>query len=480
MGLQLALNTARSSLLATSSQIAASARNVAGANDPAYSRKIATLVTGEGNARVVVTRAADAALFARKLAAASDAAAGSARLDGLKSLAQTVGDAADGTSPAGRLGAFNAALQAAANQPDNADLARAAIDRARELATSLNAAAQAVQTVRTDAETGLSASVGTVNDLLVQFDAANRAVMRGLSVGADVSDALDDRDRILGSLAAEVGITTVERAGGDMAIYTDGGVPLFDRSARSVVLKPATATSAATVVIDGVAVTGADAPMPLASGRIAGLAALRDGPAAQYGAQLDAIAGALIDAFQEGGGATGLAAKAGLFTATGAGGALPAGAGGLAALIAVNAAADPQQGGDAALLRDGGLNGAAYRQNPAGGDAAYPDRLRALADALGATRSLGAGTDIAATESLADFAAASAGWLEGQRKDATAKADYQTTLLARAGTALSNAVGVNGDDETALTLQLERSYTASAKILTIVDDMLKTLMDAVR
>jgi flagellar hook-associated protein 1 FlgK len=479
MGLQLALNTARSSLLATSSQIATSARNVAGASDPAYSRKIATLVTGGGSVRVVVARAADAALFARKLTAASEAASGGARLDGLKTLAQTIGDAADKTSPAGRLGAFNAALQAAANQPDNADLARAAIDRARELATGLNEASQAVQSVRSDADAALSASVTKVNDLLGQFDTANRTVMRGLAAGTDVSDALDDRDRILGALAEEVGISTVERAGGDMAIYTDGGVPLFDRSARSVALSPATATAPATVVIDGVAVTGADAPMPLASGRIAGLSALRDGPAAQYGAQLDAIAGALVDAFREGGGASGLAAKAGLFTVA-ADGSLPPGTANLAARIAVNAAVDPQQGGDAALLRDGGLNGAAYRQNPAGGDAAYPDRLNALAAALTARRALGAGTEIAATTSLSDFAAASAGWLEGQRKDATARADYQTTLLTRASTALSNAVGVNGDDETALTLQLERSYTASAKILTVVDELLRTLMEAVR
>ena len=55
---------------------------------------------------------------------------------------------------------------------------------------------------------------------------------------------------------------------------------------------------------------------------------------------------------------------------------------------------------------------------------------------------------------------------------ATASTDsaYQTTLLSRASDALSNAVGVNGDDEIALTLQLERSYTASAKILTMVDE----------
>ena len=31
-----------------------------------------------------------------------------------------------------------------------------------------------------------------------------------------------------------------------------------------------------------------------------------------------------------------------------------------------------------------------------------------------------------------------------------------------------------------MTLQLERSYTASAKLLTVINDLLKTLMDAVR
>ncbi len=474
MGLQLALNTARSSLLATSSQIAVSARNIAGANDPSYARKIATLVTGDVSTRVVITRAADAALFARKLAATSDASAAGARLDGLKTLARTVGDTADGTAPAARLGAFNAALQAAANQPDNADLARAAIERARDLATGLNEAAAAVQGVKADAEAATAASVDTINDLLARFDAANQAVMRGMSTGGDVSDSLDARDSILASLSQELGISTVERAGGDVAIYTDSGVPLFERSARTVAFD--TGSAGGTVLIDGVAVTGPNAPMPLESGRLAGLASLR-AAATEYGAQLDAVAQGLIAAFAETG--PGLAARAGLFTAD-ATGALPAGAAGLAAALRINPAADPQAGGDAALLRDGGMNGAAYRQNPAGGDAAYGDRLRGLAAALSGPRNLGAGTAIAAQASLADYAATSAGWLEGQRKDAAGRSEYQTTLLARAGEALSNAVGVNGDDETALTLQLERSYTASAKVLAIVDQLLKTLMDAVR
>ncbi|GJD52846.1 hypothetical protein OPKNFCMD_5613 [Methylobacterium crusticola] len=479
MGLSLALNTARSALLATSSQIAASARNVAGANDPSYSRKIAALVTGGGTAGVVVVRASDAALLASTLAATSASAARDAVLAGLQSLARTVGDTGGGASPAARLGDLAAALQAAANQPDNADLARAAVESARALAGSLNDAAAAVHAVRAEADAAMAASVERVNDLLGRFDLANRAVTRGTAGGADVSDSLDDRDRILAALSEEVGIATVARENGDLALYTDGGVPLFERVARRVGVGataafPAGGTGAA-VTVDGVAVTGSASPMPLASGRLAGLAALRDGAAVQYEAQLDALAGALVAAFAESDRRTPPVAgpKDGLFTA-GAGG-----SSGLAAAIRIHAAVDPAAGGDVARLRDGGMNGAGYRDNPS--DAAgYADRLRALADGLGAARSFGPGLEIDGSATLPSFAAASAGWLEGRRKDAAAQADYQRTLLSRASEALSNAVGVNGDDETALTLQLERSYAASAKILTVVDDLLKTLLDAVR
>lgn len=472
MGLQIALSTARNALLATSSQIAVASRNVAGAGDPGYARKIATLVTGNGTAQVVITRAGDAALFTRKLAATSDEAASAARLDGLKNLAQTVGDTGDATSPAARLGVLNAALQAAANQPASSDLARTAVDAARDLAGSLNDAAAAVKAVRTDADAAIAASVATINDLLAKFDAANGAVVRGTALGTDITDGLDDRDRILTQLAAEIGITTATRPDGGMAIYTDGGATLYERGTRTVSFSPSTGlgTGAAgnAVVVDGVAVTGANAPMPTGTGRIAGLTALRDGPAVEYGRQLDAIASALVDAFAETDPTTTpVGTVPGLFTGASAAG------------IRVAARVDPQQGGAVSRLRDGGIYSADTAVNTAGA-AGYAARLTSLTGNLASARTIGTGTDLSGQATLAGFAAASAGWLSQQRKDAASDADYQSTLLSRTTDALSNVAGVNGDDETALTLQLERSYTASAKILTVVDDLLKTLMDAVR
>ena len=631
MGLALALNSARTSLLATSTQVAVAARNTAGANDPFYTRKIANLVAAGGGSAVSIQRATDVALFDRKLAGTSSVAASEAVLRGLTTLQGTIGDTGDGASPAARLGALNAALKAAANQPDNVALARDAVDRARDLATSLNTGAAAVETVRMQADTDLAESVSRINDLLSQFEAANRVVTRGTANGSDVSDALDDRDRILAGLSQEIGISTVVRAGNDVAIYTDSGVPLFERGARHVSFTPTAAYSAGTtgaaVIVDGVPVTGADSPMPLRSGRIAGLAELRDGVATRYESQLDGIAASLVDAFAETGtrvlnqatrqvsglaalgtteafrpggaagtagtadlgganevafslsladgsavkivlnastmagaaadlsrvtpaelvaaingriaadtatpalagkvaaaldgagrlsfttaAATGAAARltvqnvdasagrtlvdvgfglvagvppraAGLFAAE-AGGSVPSGplaAIGLAARLRVNAAVDPQRGGDVALLRDGGIAGADYRSNPAAtGSTAFAGRLRTLASVLTADRAFDGATDLPTRGSLQDYATASVGWLAARRQAATTESNYQSTLLARASDAYSSATGVNTDDETAATLALEQSYTASAKLLTLVNDLLKTLMDAVR
>ena len=486
MGLSLALNTARTSLLASSSQIAVASRNIAGANDPTYSRKIAMLVSGGGSITVTTVRAADAALYGRQLASTSGAAERDAVLQGIKTLSQTVGDTNEATAPTARLSALNAALEAAANEPDNLILARAAVDRGNELALSLRTAADAVHAVRKEADTGIATSVTRINDLLVQYDGANRLVMKGTATNADISDALDNRERILSQLAEEVGITTVEREGGDLAIYTDSGVPLFERSARTVSFTPTTAFAAGSVggvlKIDGVAVTGPASPMPLISGRIAGLVELRDTFAPTYEAQIDALAGALVDAFAETDKVPPIgAARAGLFVA-GAGIPAPGAAArmGLASLIRINPGVDPALGGDPTLLRDGGMNGTDYRSNTTPAEAAYSGRLRELTSAFGAERVFDSGSVLSGPATLSSYANASAGWLEALRKETAGEADYQNTMLGRATEARANVVGVNGDDELALTMQLERSYGAAAKILSVVDELMQTLLNAVR
>jgi flagellar hook-associated protein 1 len=78
-----------------------------------------------------------------------------------------------------------------------------------------------------------------------------------------------------------------------------------------------------------------------------------------------------------------------------------------------------------------------------------------------------------------DFASSSASWIETGRKAANDNAQYQSTLLDRSNSALSNVNGVNMDDEMSLMLQVERTYSASSKLISTVDDMLSSLLAAV-
>lgn len=494
MSLSVALNTARSSLLATSSQIAVSGRNTAGMNDPGYSRKYVQTVTDWNGVRLgTVQRASDTALFFRMLGATSDAAQSRSLLGGLGKLDRTIGDPELGQSPGAKIGALDKALQQYANAPHDPVLAKEALRRSQELAGTLNDATTSVQQVRADADADMARSVGRVNDLLTRFEDVNTKIIKGTAIGADISDDLDTRDGILAQLSEEMGISVVGRANNDMVIYTDGGVTLFETTARTVSFVPTNVYAAGTtgnaVYVDGVQVTGASAPMPLRSGNLVGLATLRDEVAVTYQGQLDEIARGLILAFAEKDQRTPatLAARPGLFTYPGAP-ALP-GAGlmtGLAGLIEVSAAVDPAKGGDLNRIRDGGINvppppdDTAFVYNPGIG-AGYSARLHGLRDQIAkADRAFDPAVGAGDRNSLIGYAGASVSWLSSARKEVTATSEFQATLLSRASDALSNATGVNHDDEMATQLQLERSYGASAKLLGVIDTMFQTLLNAVR
>ena len=485
MSLSVAFNNARTSLTTTAKQISVSGRNITGATDPNYARKTALQVTGaDGSAHIVgVARATNLALFYRVIGTQSGASGQEALLSGIGRLATTIGDTADGASPAALVGALRNAVQGLADSPSSRSGAQAVVSAANDLVSALGTASDTILSVRAEADAAMADSVGTINDLLAKFTTLNTQIVHGTVNGADVTQAMDDRDAILGQLAEEIGVTVVMRSDNDIALYTDGGVTLFDRSPRSVAFAASNSLPAGTqgnaVFIDGVPVTGDSATMPLRAGRIAGLATLRDEVAPTYQTQLDEMARGLIGAFaeadQSGGGGPDLA---GLFTWTG-GPALPApGVPGLAARLSVNAAVDPAQGGSLDRLRDGGMNGADYSYNLAG-MASFADRLTDVLEGLGAARSFDAAAGIGTGVSVLDFATASVGWLEQLRSTTSQSAEYQNTLLSRATEALSNATGVNVDDEYALQLQLEQAYSASSKLIAVLQQLFDQLLDAV-
>ena len=493
MSLSSALNVAQSSLTATSTQTSVLSRNVAGADDPNYNRKSGTVITTYGGAVKVasISRAMDSVLFAAKLGSTATTSAQQAIVDALDQLEATVNDPELDQSLAAKLGDLTNALQQYGVTPDDPLLAQNVLTKATELARTLNEASETVRTVRQQADADMRLGVERVNSLLTEFEAANKAIVKGSQSGADITDQLDTRDRILSQLSEEIGISVATRPNNDMVIYTDGGVTLFETVPRTVSMAPSFALGAGTsgnaVYVDGVPVTGPGAIMPIKSGQIYGSAIVRDEITVTYQSQLDEIARGLIEVFAESD-QTGVGPnQAGLFTYGPPPGpaAIPATGvvvAGLADRIRVNANADPSQGGDLDRLRDGGISNPLdpnYNYN-ASGAAGFPDRIQGLLTSLGTGRSFDPVTGADPTDTLVGFAGSSVGWIEARRQTSTQTLGYETALLQRTTAALSNVTGVDINEEMTLMMELERSFNASSTLITTIDRMLAALLDAVR
>jgi flagellar hook-associated protein 1 len=405
MNLSAAFSLINSAFATNAAQSAVVARNVANVSVAGYSREVANLMTnGLGDAEVQsVTRVANAALSDQALTSTSAAASQQAISDGLSTLAQTVDDSAssssvsgantNGRSPSAMLANLQNALQTYEVSPSDKSLGQAVVTAADNLASSLNSASATVEQVRQAADTKMASAVAQNNSLLGQFQSANTQVVAGLHTNANVAGAEDQRDQILTQLARQVGVSTTTDANGSMSIYTDSGVTLFQDTPRTLTFAASSSLTAgasgAPVLVDGVPITGSSSPMAIQSGALAGLAALRDNIAPQYQAQLDQIAGGLIQAFSESDQSATPSQPdlPGLFTLPGATGVPSLGsATGLAAAIEVNPSADPAQGGNVSLLRDGGIasDGAAPYAYNSTSDAGYTGRIQMLIDGIGA------------------------------------------------------------------------------------------------
>lgn len=487
MSLTLSTDTARSSLQASSEQISVVSRNIARVHDQDATRKTATLVSGPGVGVSVprIDRTSDQLLFNTYLTANSANQAQASIASALNQIQSTVDDTDQEHSPAALMAKLSATLQTYSGDPQNPAVAASVVSAAKDVSNALNSASSTVTQVRQQADNDIATSVANINDLLSQFQNLNNQVVRGTSNSRDITDVLDARDAVLKQLSTEVGIRTVTRDNGDMAIYTDSGVTLFDKAPRSVTFQQtpnlAAGAPGAAVYADGVPVAGTSHVMEIQSGKLAGLISVRDDIAITYQSQLDEMARGLINAFAETdqSATPTLPAAAGLFTYSG-GPALPPSGGavaGLASSIKINPNVDPGQGGNAELIRDGGISGPSYKYNAANAPA-FTNRIQALISSLGSGQTFDASTQLPSSSSVMDYAKNSVSWLEALRQSATAEADYRSTVAQRATSSLSQATGVNLDEEMTNLLDLERTFQASSRLINTVNEMLSTLIQS--
>ena len=503
MSLTSALNTAQSIFNNTGTQSSVVSGNIANSSNANYNRREAVLTTTSAGATVVqIARTSEPSLQKQYLASTSQDAAQQRLLTGLTDIQQTMGGNDYSTAPSAYLAAFQTALQTYAGSPSSLTAAQGAVTAAQDVANSLNASTQAIQGVREDADKEISTDVTTLNSLLSQFQTANDAVKSATAASSGtagatspaLADALDSRDAILTQISQLVGIKTVTRDGGDMAIYTSSGTTLFETIPRSVTFNATNAYSAGTVgnsvYIDGVPLDAGEGSQTDGQGSLQSLLQIRDDIAPTYQSQLDEIGRTLVTMFsqtyQNSSDATDPlngTTQPGLFTWTqsdGTAGGEPAAGDppsiitGIAGTITVNAAVVTSAGGDPSKLRDGSINGGLANTTNAAG---YSDLLNSYITSLNSDVAFNPSTGVDTKSSILDFASNSVGWIEAQRSAADSAAENTSAALSRSQEAYSNDTGVNLDEELTKLMDIEQSYKAGTKILNAVNEMLQALLD---
>ncbi|MEV4608109.1 flagellar hook-associated protein FlgK [Neorhizobium sp. LMR1-1-1.1] len=479
MSIASAINTTKSILSNTATQTATVSTNTSNTNTEDYNRRTAVTTTNpySGATTVKLERTEDAALLKQTLSAIADDAGQQALLKGLVSLDAAMGGSESSATPSQYLAALVESLDTYATSPSDVTLAAAAVAAAGDLANSLNQQTSAVQGLRVQADSEISTTVDKLNQLLKDFEKVNDKVKEKIARGEDANDALDTREGLVKQISEIVGVTSTVRDGNDMVLYTSGGITLFETVPREVTFDASAVLSADgppgnAVYIDGVSLAPGKGSSTSASGSLQALLQLRDEVYPTYQDQLDEIARVTMSVFAEVDGAGD--EIAGLFT-TKDGSTIdfnnPDIVSGLAGLITVDsdAQADPTK------LRDGNISGVSQNTENAAG---FSDLLYKYLAGFEETVDFDgdAGTTTRAT--LLAYSTDSVGWVQEYRSNASSAAESTSAMQMRAKEAYANATGVNLDEELILLLDIEQSYKAATKLLSTIDEMLSSLMQA--
>lgn len=479
MSIASAINTTKSILSNTATQTATVSTNTSNTNTEDYNRRTAVTTTNpySGATTVKLERTEDAALLKQTLSAIADDAGQQTLLEGLVSLDAAMGGSDSTATPSQYLAALVESLDTYATSPSDVTLAAAAVAAAGDLANSLNQQTSAVQGLRVQADSEISTTVDKLNQLLKDFEKVNDKVKEKIARGEDANDALDTREGLVKQISEIVGVTSTVRDGNDMVLYTSGGITLFETVPREVTFDASAVLSADgppgnAVYIDGVSLAPGEGSSTSASGSLQALLQLRDEVYPTYQDQLDEIARVTMSVFAEVDGAGD--EIAGLFT-TKDGSTIdfnnPDIVSGLAGLITVDsdAQADPTK------LRDGNISGVSQNTENAAG---FSDLLYKYLAGFEETVDFDgdAGTTTRAT--LLAYSTDSVGWVQEYRSNASSAAESTSAMQMRAKEAYANATGVNLDEELILLLDIEQSYKAATKLLSTIDEMLSSLMQA--
>ena len=487
MSISSAMNNAYSGLTAVSRSAEVVSNNVANALTEGYSRQYldlsAIVLAGQGNGVSVdgVSRSEDVIATQARRRAAAEMENVSTKSKAMQRLANSLGEPGDPRALAVQYADFENAIATAISAPDSSALLHGILSAAKSLTATFNKISSEADRVRIEADAEIATNVESLNASLQQIEKLNNEIQKLSYSGRGVAALEDQRQGFIERVNSIIPVRQSKTGNGEVALYAQGGGVLLNGSARvfeftntPLIASSMTFSSGALsgLFVDGrpIAIGGSVGATMFEGGSLSANFQVRDVIGPEFQTKIDALAVDLIERFQNSGvDSTIVEGCAGLFT-DGGSAINPADEIGVGSRIGVNPSVDPSAGGEIWRFRDGvgalteGISGASDALVRMAG---AMEEIRPSSVTIGLPLSLN-GTGFA-EEITSLWASTSARTEEEQVNIASFHSILRTEEL--------NATGVDTDKEMQSLLLIEESYAANARVITVLDRLMKQLLE---
>jgi flagellar hook-associated protein 1 len=238
MSLITALSTSLSSLQVIQKNISVISNNVSNANTAGYSRKSATqesvlLGSDFGGAKISgFTRATNDTVLRSWLDTLADTGKQGAQSAYLGELGELFGTNVDNPVIAKAVERFGSAWRALEAEPENNTRQREVVQRGKELAAEIRRLSSGVEDIDRQIRTEIQDNVVTLNTALTNIQILNNQIAVAQGRGQPTGDYEDQRDKEIRKVAGMMDIKVFPRDNNQVALYTQNGYSLIDGQAR--------------------------------------------------------------------------------------------------------------------------------------------------------------------------------------------------------------------------------------------------------
>lgn len=283
--------------------------NISNANTPGYIRerlvltpsptqRYGNLLLGTGVRVHSIVQQIDRFLEEQYRSASSDVASGEIQENTYAQLEGLVGELGDSDLSTSLSKFFNS-IHDILNQPGSSGVRNLAVLQGQQLAADIRRLNSKAEQIHQSLNQQVVDQADSINRLVREIADLNVQIARAEGGDTSPSEAVGLRDRrgsALSELAGIIDIRTTEQPNGTVTVYSTGDYLVFDGIYREVQTVE-TATNG--LFSTDIRIAETDAPVGTASGKVAGLFQARDNIVGAFIQQLNTVAGALIQGFNQ-------------------------------------------------------------------------------------------------------------------------------------------------------------------------------------